>query len=301
MIDVFTEEVEVQIKQGISSLYWFKGDLKKCWLRSGVDEQSCDDIFAKRNLEGQQITKRQMMDELYSVLRDVDYNRRLEISRNFVRILVEHENFVPQNENHRIEQAERAALKLRQIIDQQKNQAEYRDRIRVRAQEAQKQDYHVQLLKVSDQFLEAQKLEGQQRGYAFEKLFPELMRFSGISVEEPFKIVGEQIDGAIKYDSHFYLVELKWEKKRAAHVDVSSLYMKVEGKMEARGIFISMEGYSKEIIESLPKGKNIKVLFLDGIHVSNVIFGIYTIQELLEHAINEASLKANIYCTHDLT
>lgn len=300
MIDVFTEEIEVQIKQGISNLYWYKGDLRKCWLRAGVEESLWDSIYAKVNSEGQALTKRQMMDELYLNLRSVEYNRRLEISRNFVRILVEHENFVPVDEHHRVEIAERCALKLREIIEQQKREAEYKENIRLRAQQAKKQDYHSQLLEVREKFLDAQKLEGQKRGYAFEKLFPELMKVSGIPVQEPFKIVGEQIDGAIKYDSHYYLVELKWEKKLAAHEQVSSLYLKVEGKMDAKGIFISMEGYSKEIVESLPKGKELKVLFLDGTHISNVIFGNYTFQELLERAINQATLKANIYCSHDL-
>jgi hypothetical protein len=43
-----------------------------------------------------------------------------------------------------------------------------------------------------------------------EKIFPELMRISGIPCDGPFKIVGEQMDGAIKYDGHHYIVELKW-------------------------------------------------------------------------------------------
>jgi hypothetical protein len=36
MFDVFTEEVEILIKDGIANLYWYKGDLRKAWLRSGV-------------------------------------------------------------------------------------------------------------------------------------------------------------------------------------------------------------------------------------------------------------------------
>ena len=87
-----------------------------------------------------------------------------------------------------------------------------------------------------------------------------LMRISGIPVEEPFKIVGEQIDGAIKYDSHFYLIELKWRKKKANQAEIASLYMKADGKMEARGIFIAMEGYSDEALQSLPRGKDLKII-----------------------------------------
>ena len=36
MFDVFTEQIEVLIKDGIANLYWYKGDLQKAWLRAGV-------------------------------------------------------------------------------------------------------------------------------------------------------------------------------------------------------------------------------------------------------------------------
>jgi hypothetical protein len=300
MIDVFTEEIEVLIKRGISNLYWFKDDLRKAWLRASINDKICSAIFNLRSDKGEKLSKREMMDKLYDELRIKDYNRRLEISRNFVRFLVEHKNFVPQDTNHRIEIAETCALKLKQIIEEQRKQSEYNQQIKKRAQDGKKLDYDGELIKIREKFIDIEKLEPQKRGFEFEKTFVELMRISGIPVEDPFKITGEQIDGAIKYDGHYYLIELKWRKNPSAHQDISSLYMKVEGKMEARGIFISMNGFSTEIIESLPKGKDIKVIFLDGVHLTNVIFGSYTFQELLEHALNQASLKCNIYCSHDI-
>lgn len=300
MIDVFTEEIEVQIKKGISNLYWFLGDLEKAWLRAGVDSKLVTKIFLSRQEDGTKFSKRQLMDLLYKNIRDADFNRRLEVSRNFVRFLVEHKNFVPQSENHRIDLAETAALKLKEIIEKQRQQSEYNHQIRKKANESKQVDYDNELIRVRDIFIEAEKLSGQQRGYAFEKLFVELMKISGIPIEEPFKIVGEQIDGAIKYGGHYYLIELKWTKSKSAHKEISSLYLKVEGKMEARGIFVSMNGYSNEIIESLPRGKKLTTLLLDGMHISNVIFGRYTFQELMEHSLSQASLKGEIYCSSDL-
>jgi hypothetical protein len=301
MIDVFTEEIEVLIKKGISNLYWFLGDLEKSWLRAGVDARLTIKLFATRQEDGKKLSKRDLMDLLYKNIRDAEFNRRLEVSRNFVRFLVEHKNFVPQSDNHKIDIAETAALKLREIIERQRQQAEYNQQIRKKAKESKTADYHNELLRVRDLFIDAEKLTGQQRGYAFERVFTELMKISGIPVEEPFRITGEQMDGAIKYGGHYYLIELKWTKEKAAHLEISSLYLKVEGKMEARGIFVSMNGYSSEIILSLPKGKKLTTLLLDGMHFSNVIFGRYTFQELLEHSLSQASLKGEIYCSHDLT
>jgi hypothetical protein len=300
MFDVFTEEIEIQIKRGISSLYWFLGDLKKAWLRAGVDANLTNKLFDLRNDDGRKHSKRELMDLLYLKIRDIDFNRRLEISRNFVRFLVEHENFVPVAENHRIDIAETCALKLRQIIEKQSKEFEKKQRTKESSKSNDEDNYFNGIRNLQDQFREADGLIAQQRGYAFEKIFTQLMRISGISVHEPFRIVGEQIDGAIQYKNHYYLLELKWTKEKAAHKEISSLYMKVEGKLEARGIFISMNGYSSEILESLPKGKKLTTLLFDGTHFANVIFGLYTFQQLLEHSITEASLKGQIYCSHNV-
>lgn len=40
---------------------------------------------------------------------------------------------------------------------------------------------------------------------------------------------------------------------------------------------ISMSGYSKEVLNSLPRGKEIKLILLDGVHLANVIYGNYTL------------------------
>jgi len=300
MFDVFTEELEVLIKDGISNLYWYKGDLKKAWLRSGVAPSICETLFAKKDEQGQKYTKRQLMDFLYGQLRGADFNRRLEISRNFVRLLIEHEDFVPQSERHRVEVAERFALKLRELITKQEKEREYRRQIKVKARRAAKENYHSRLQKIRDSFVNATGLNRQERGYALEKIFADLMNISGIAVEESFKIVGEQIDGAIKYDGHFYLVELKWLQKKCNQSDIAGLYLKAEGKLESRGLFIAMNGYSNELLKALPKGKELKVLLFDGMHISNVLYGHYTFNELLAHAISQASLKGEIYCSSSI-
>lgn len=297
MFDVFTDEIEVIIKDGIANLYWYKDDLKKAWLRSGVDAQTVNQLFGLRNSEGKKLTKRQLMDQLYVKLRVVDMRKRLEVSRNFVRILVEQRSFTPQDRNHRIDTAERCALKLREMIAEQEKEREQKDRYARQVREAAQEHVSAnRLQELQERLVAASKLDGQSRGYEFERIFVELMRISAIPVEEPFRIQGEQIDGAIKHDGHYYLIELKWVKRKCNQPDIASLYMKVEGKMDARGLFIAMDGYSSQVLESLPRGKEIKVLLLDGVHLANVISGTYTFQELIEHAISHASLRGQIYC-----
>jgi len=298
MIDVFTEEIEVIIKDGLANLYWYRNDLKKAFIKAGVDERLCHSLISSTKADGTKFTKREMMDALYERLRKIPYAKRLEISRNFVRILVEHQNFVPQDPKHRITIAETNALKLKQIIYEQNKQDRAKQEFRRQIGVSRANNYNVLLSDIHEKFIEISKYGNQKRGYALEALFNQLMKISNIPVEKPFRIEGEQIDGAIKYDGHYYIVEVKWIERQVSQADIASLYMKVEGKLEARGLFIAMNGYSPQILSSLPRGKEIKVLLLDGIHFSNVISGIYSFNDLMEYAIKEASLRANIYCSH---
>jgi hypothetical protein len=274
--------------------------LHKAWLRSGVPGNLQLEIASLKDDEGKDLSKRRQMDALYGRLRSIEYDRRLEISRNFVRILIEHQGFTPQSEKHRVEVAERAALKLKDLRVKQEREREARERSKREAQEASRETYSGKLDKLRAKFMAAHNLAPQKKGYALEEIFVELMRISDIPVEEPFKIVGEQLDGAIKYDGHYYLVELKWTEGNTDPKEIGHFYFKVDGKLQARGIVISMNGFTKGVLETLPRGKELKVILLDGTHLANVFVGHYRFQELLEHAISEASLRGNIYCAHNL-
>jgi len=300
MFDVFTEQIEVLIKDGVSNLYWYKGDLQKAWLRSGVSQPLTRQISLERDADGKPLSKRKQMDRLYEELRTAGLNKRLEVSRNFVRTLIEHRNFVPQDPRHRIEIAERAALKLREIIRSQEQEREEKERIKRQAAAVPKRTYQQDLEEVRRAFEKALSLSPQQKGYALERIFVDLMRISGIPVEEPFRIVGEQLDGAIKYDGHYYLVELKWFAECVEPKHIGSFYFKVDGKLGARGVTIAMNGYSASVLESVSKGRELKILLFDGNHLANVIYGQYTFQQLLDHAIKCASLRGQLYCSHSL-
>jgi hypothetical protein len=170
MFDIFTEEIELTIKNGIANLYWYLGDLKKAWLRAGVDRGICDSLFSRRQADGSKFTKRQLMDMLYERLRNSDLNRRLEVSRNFVRFLIEHQNFVPQDDGHKIHVAERCALKLKEIIENQNKERERRE-ILPRRSEIQliKEDPLLGMREIQDSFKKAKEMAPQQRGYELEE------------------------------------------------------------------------------------------------------------------------------------
>ena len=300
MLDVFPPEVESIIIEGMTHLYWFKPHLKKAIIGAGVDQSLCEELFLLKYPSGDTYSKRDILLELYKRLHSSEHRKRLEISRNFVRLLIFHENFVPQDAKHNPKEAERAALKLKEILREQNEKKAANTVVKNATSLSSKPKNILSFDELQQQFQSIYGLPAQKRGYAFEKFFPELLKASSIDVEGSFKIIGEQIDGAIKFDSHIYLVELKWEKMKAAHNALSSLYCKVEGKLEARGIFVSMEGYSNEILNSLPTGKSLRIILFDGVHLSNIVAGVYSFSDLMNYAIKEASMKGNIYPDRNL-
>jgi hypothetical protein len=94
----------------------------------------------------------------------------LEVSRNFVRFLIEHQNFVPQDDGHKIHVAERCALKLKEIIENQNKKRERRE-ILPRRSEIQliKEDPLLGMREIQDSFKKAKEMAPQQRGYELEE------------------------------------------------------------------------------------------------------------------------------------
>lgn len=300
MFDVFDIEIETLIKDGLSHLYWFKADMHKAWLVSGVTQSVVSDMKKLVNLEGKSLSKREQMDALYERLRGGDYNRRLEVSRNFARILIEQKKFVARDTGHQVHRAQLASLKLKELHAKQSQEQDRKQAVRKKTVKPVEESYEIRLEKLRDRFFAAHNMAPQEKGYELEKIFTQLMQLSGITVVEPFRIVGEQFDGAVKYEGRFYLIELKWTASKSDPAQIGHFFYKISGKMDGRGVFISMAGYTDGVTATLPHGKELTMMLLDGVHLTAVITGQYTFKQLLDHAIKSIALKGNIYCSHGL-
>lgn len=300
MFDVFDIEIETVIKDGLSHLYWFKADMHKAWLVSKVSQSIIDDIKLQVNAEGKKLSKREQMDALYVRLRRGDYNRRLEVSRNFARLLIEQKDFVAQDTGHQVHRAQLASLKLKELHAKQCEEQERKQTIREKTVTSVDDSYEVRLDRLRDHFFAAHSLTPQEKGYELERIFTQLMIISNITVVEPFRIVGEQFDGAIKYDGRFYLIELKWTAAKSDPSQVGHFFYKISGKMDGRGLFISMSGFTDGVTSTLPHGKDLNMMLLDGVHLTSVLTGQYTFKQLLDHSIKSIALEGKIYCSHNL-
>ena len=116
-----------------------------------------------------------------------------------------------------------------------------------------------------------------------------------LETTEPFKVNGEQIDGAIKFEGDHYLFEAKWQDKESSNESVYQFAGKVEGKFYGRGLFISINGFSTNVIKSFVIGKALKTIFIDGADIIMVLEGFLTFNEMLDQKIKAAQTRGEIY------
>lgn len=135
----------------------------------------------------------------------------------------------------------------------------------------------------------------QERGYRLERLLQSLAERENLLASGPFKVTGEQIDGAIKLDGEYYILEAKWQDHATASDALYHFAFKVEGKLYGRGFFISVNGYSQEALESLHKGKVLKTILIDGGDLGVVTEGLITMTEMLSAKVRAAQTAGRIY------
>src|SRR5260370_17053726 len=82
-------------------------------------------------------------------------------------------------------------------------------------------------------------------GLALEKLLNRLFEIFELRPRQPFRILGEQIDGSFELEGQIYLLESKWEEHALPEADLLIFRGKIEGKSTfTRGVFIALNATS---------------------------------------------------------
>ncbi|MCX7365201.1 MAG: restriction endonuclease [Alphaproteobacteria bacterium] len=97
----------------------------------------------------------------------------------------------------------------------------------------------------------------QARGKTLETALNNLFAAYGILVRQAFHLVGpagegivEQIDGVIEIQGHLHYVEMKWYAEPIGTAEISQHLVRLMGRAEARGLFISGSSYSAPAINT---------------------------------------------------
>jgi hypothetical protein len=119
-------------------------------------------------------------------------------------------------------------------------------------------------------------------GYALERILNRLFALHDLAPREPFKVVGEQIDGSFDLDHETYLVEAKWEKDPLPESSLLVFRGKIEGKSAfTRGVFIALNGISEQAQEAIIRGKQPTFFVMDGYDLTMVLSDEVKLDEFL--------------------
>jgi hypothetical protein len=93
-----------------------------------------------------------------------------------------------------------------------------------------------------------------------------------LSPRDPFRIVGEQIDGSFELDHETYLLEAKWTQEPSPESDLLVFRGKIEAKSNVtRGVFVSINGISKEAAIAITQGKQPNFFAVDGYDITMLL------------------------------
>lgn len=200
------------------------------------------------------------------------------------------------------DEAKRNIIHLKQLQEIRDHKIK-QERQRQDELERKRKDISVNIVELKDTFInlfsgknkDGKEINSQRRGYLFEEFLRKLFLNAGIEVTEPFKIMGEQIDGSFKYDGEHYIFEAKWHDSWSASNSLYQFAAKVQGKMHGRGVFISINGFSPGSVQALTTGKAIQTILVDGGDLVPITEGMYTLKEMLDNKIKAAQTMGRIY------
>ncbi|MGC2414482.1 MAG: restriction endonuclease [Stellaceae bacterium] len=131
-------------------------------------------------------------------------------------------------------------------------------------------------------------LEPHARGYAFESFLKRLFDRFGLEARDPFRLIGEQIDGSFLLGSETYLLEGKWQNAPSGIDHLHTFHGKVEQKAAwTRGLFISYTGFSEDGLTAFGRGK--RVICMDGSDLSETFIREVPLNQVLERKVRRAA------------
>lgn len=129
------------------------------------------------------------------------------------------------------------------------------------------------LASLKDLFLElALEPDRNRAGLELEKLLNRLFALYDLAPAEPFRVVGEQIDGAFLLDNEVYLLESKWEKAALPEAPLLVFLGKIEAKsLYTRGVMIALNGVSSPAADAITRGKVLRFFVMNGDDVLRIL------------------------------
>jgi hypothetical protein len=137
-------------------------------------------------------------------------------------------------------------------------------------------------------------LPPQQRGYDFERFLKELFDAFRLGAREPFRLVGEEIDGSFELGGETYLLEAKWLNRKVGVSELGAFHTKLDQKaFWARGLFVSFAGFTDEGLHAFGRGR--RVIGMDGRELYEALGRGIAIDRLISLKVRRAAETGEVF------
>jgi hypothetical protein len=285
------------LKNALTAIYWYKSDLRSFLDHTITNKQILSYLDwndYKRNIcsrlvdllvKNEEKTQNDLLKLVYEISNMNDFTHLNQLDDG----------------KEKVKNAKSAVEALRQVSKGFLEKIKEQEEIEKRRSKA-----YIEILKksaVRDKLEELKKefyslvssTDFQQRGFKLEKLLKELFALFDLDPKASFRITGEQIDGMFTFEKNDYLLEAKWHKDPVGINALDSFSGKLSRRIEnTLGLFISINGFSRDAIEAHSTGRRLMIL-MDGSDLMAVLEGRIDLLQLLIRKLRYAAQTGNIF------
>ncbi|HUJ13810.1 MAG TPA: restriction endonuclease, partial [Thermoanaerobaculia bacterium] len=273
----FTPDLLNLLVQTIPRLCRSKNDVLMFFRSAGVAKRHVGDLAAIVQRDKDSITKFELARRVLERI-NAEGDNALAARREVIKRVVEFEDFSSCWPNDLLE-AQGLVAQIRRVVNV-KDSFTRMNIEREKEREQRQKTHQAKMARIQkrnderaairkDFFALFAETNPQKRGKALEGILNRLFKVEEILIREAFTLRGnagegvvEQIDGVVEIDGHVYLVEMKWWNEPLGVGDVSSHIVRLYGRGDARGIFISSSGYTEPAVSTCKDALHQKVVVL---------------------------------------
>lgn len=166
-------------------------------------------------------------------------------------------------------------------------------------QSAQQRRRSQELAQLKEEFFQlAADSDRSRAGLSLERLLNRLFELFELQPRQPFRVIGEQIDGSFQLDGDIYLMESKWEKNPLPEADLLVFRGKIEGKSTfTRGVLIALNDVSAQAREAITRGKAPSFFVMNGHDLTMVLSEAIELTDFLRKRVRLLAEEGRM-CVH---
>jgi len=288
------------LKDALASAFWSKKDLL-AFLIAALDDRRLLDAFDWLGPAYKRDTVSQFVDRL-AARQDLHRERLVRLMSDVARKESYPELAWHEDADRLVERARASRDGLRQYIVPYEAELLEAERARDRIAQQRRRSEMTSATRAAVEELRERYLalvaesDAVRRGLAFEPWLTDLFDIFDLRPCAPYRIVGEQIDGAFELGDHHWLLEARWRKDPSDRDQIGPFEEKVRRKADTTlGVFIAMSGFESGGVTYF-NGRRSPIVLMDGADLLGVIDGRgIDLVQLLQRKRRHAALTGEIY------